>query len=162
MREEIIWQGRSSQMIQFKTYFFGTIGCLFFLGMYSTLGAFALIAALACAGKMLWAYFTVRSGSFTITNKAFIYEYGLLTRRRSFIELYRIHDTTLIEPLWLRLFGLGTIRLITAQWSSEYIAIEAIPYSRQVQNLVRGLAEGRVSSAEDAYLDYGTTMRALN
>ncbi|MEZ4942153.1 MAG: PH domain-containing protein [Saprospiraceae bacterium] len=162
MQEEIIWAGRSSQIVNFKTYLLCSIGTLFFIGMYDSLGFFAVIGALSCIGKMFWAYLTVRASKFLITNKAVIYEYGLLTRTRSFIEMYRIQDTTLIEPLWLRPFGLGTLRVLSFQWDSEYITISAISRPRQVQNLVRSVAEGRIPKEDNPLLDFGVAVKSLN
>lgn len=161
-QEAIIWQGKPSQLLNLKTYILFSIGCLLSLTAMAWAGAFGLLGVLFCLGKMAWAYFEVDSCSFTVTNQAVIYQYGLLTRRRSFIELYRIQDATLIEPLWMRIFGLGTIRLESLQWTSEQISFRGIKKPQQIQNMVRGLSEGRVPVADFDVLGHSIPVRALN
>lgn len=160
-QEAVIWHGKPSQLLNLKTFILFGLGSLLSMGLMAASFAAGLVVLLICLGKIAWAYFEVQSCSFTVTNKAVIYQHGLLNRRRSFIELYKVQDATLFEPLWMRLFGLGTIRLESTQWSSEAIVFRGIKKPLEVQNMLRCLSEGRVPVADFDLLGFTMPMRAL-
>jgi uncharacterized membrane protein YdbT with pleckstrin-like domain len=62
---------------------------------------------------------------------------GLLTRRTDEIELYRVKDTTLLEPLLLRFFSVGDIELTTHDMSTPVIRLDAIPNARALREELR-------------------------
>jgi hypothetical protein len=62
---------------------------------------------------------------------------GVLSRQRSDLELYRVKDTTLDEPLVLRLVSLGNIRLESSDRSSPSMIIPAVRNAEQVRQKIR-------------------------
>ena len=59
------------------------------------------------------------------------------------IELYRIKDALLYEPLFLRIFSLGNIYLASSQRSTHNFTIEAITNAAQLREVIRNLVEKR-------------------
>jgi uncharacterized membrane protein YdbT with pleckstrin-like domain len=62
---------------------------------------------------------------------------GILTRRTEELELYRVKDTALIEPLALRMFSLGDIEIITNDASTPMVRLEAIRGARALREEMR-------------------------
>src|SRR5687767_612819 len=46
---------------------------------------------------------------------------GILTRRTDELELYRVRDVTLVEPIWIRLFDCGNIIVTTNDTSTPTV-----------------------------------------
>ena len=68
---------------------------------------------------------------------------GVFSRQTEEIELYRLRDYTLVEPFWLRLFGLGNIVITTGDQSAPSLIIEAIPEAGQLRDEIRKHVEIR-------------------
>lgn len=162
MKEVVIWHGKSSQLVNWKIYSFGTIAMIICLGFYSSLGAIVILGALACVGRMAWAYFEVDSINYWITNQRVVCQAGLLNRTRSIIEMYHVYDIKLVEPLLFRWFGLGTVRVLSTQATSEWAVFIAVPQPRQVQDTIRCIAEKRGVLEDYTLLPQGAALKALN
>ena len=68
---------------------------------------------------------------YILTEKKLIVRKGWLNIREDKIELYRITDTTILLPLVQRIFGLGTINIVSKDASLPRLRIMQIkdPYS---------------------------------
>jgi len=55
----------------------------------------------------------VKATRYEVTTQRVRIRRGIATKRTDEVELYRADDTSLIEPLPMRLFGLGTIEIRT-------------------------------------------------
>jgi hypothetical protein len=62
-------------------------------------------------------------------------------RRTDELELYRVKDTELIEPFYLRIFALGNVVMHTSDRTTPRLVIPAIPDSREVRERIRGQVE---------------------
>jgi uncharacterized membrane protein YdbT with pleckstrin-like domain len=74
---------------------------------------------------------------FDLTTQRISVRVGVLSRQRSDLELYRVKDTTLDEPLVLRLVSLGNIRLESSDRSSPSMIIPAVRNAEQVRQKIR-------------------------
>jgi uncharacterized membrane protein YdbT with pleckstrin-like domain len=99
-----------------------------------------LLAPLAWAG---WAWLQVRSRVYEITSERIRVSTGILTRRTDDLELYRVEDLTLVEPLGLRLFGLGIIELATNDTSNPSLLLPALPGAKRLREELRQAVEDR-------------------
>ncbi|OLP17961.1 hypothetical protein BST81_12985 [Leptolyngbya sp. 'hensonii'] len=154
--EEILWQGSPSQITNLGTYFFcgitiglGWVAAIFcwqwppvrdhnFSGL--VLGGLLII----CLGSLwmaFWQWLQVKSNSYTITTERILISQGILNRKTEEIELYRVRDVTLVQPLFLRLFGLSTLELMTTDPSSPTIVLEAVHEARMLWDEMRRCAE---------------------
>jgi len=121
MSEETLWEGRSSQLVNAIYIVF----CCF---------TFWLIIPLIAT---IYALLRVACRRYTVTSERIRIREGILTKYQHEMELYRIKDTTLIEPFILRLFGLGTIVIHSSDRSTPTIKIEGIPIAEKLREALR-------------------------
>lgn len=141
--EVIVWKGKSSQLLNFKQFTMSliVIGASIWLAvLYSPFIYLVGVAALLYA---FYQYLIVNSASYTITNQRIIRRMGLFNRTTFEIELYRVKDVHLYEPLQLRLFGLGTISLISSQRREQIFEIIAVSNAAEIREQLRHLVEKR-------------------
>ena len=63
-------------------------------------------------------------------------ESGFLSSTEDQIELYMVRDIQLKRSFWQRVFGLGTIELITGDRSTPNLEIKNIPDSKNVKEMI--------------------------
>lgn len=78
---------------------------------------------------------------YSLTQEKLIIDTGFLSRKEDEIRLYRILDITLKRPLHQRIWGLGTIRLNTADKSSPEIEIKRIKHAKETKELLSDMVE---------------------
>jgi len=142
--EQIVWTGSSSQLLNFRKYLAvllviaGSVWAAWHFSIMPLL--FIGLAALLYAG---YHYLVVNAATYTLTNQRLISKVGLFNRTTSEIELYRVKDVHLFEPLQLRMFGLGNIHLISSQRSSPVFELRAIGKAAGLREELRFLVERR-------------------
>ncbi len=65
-----------------------------------------------------WKWLEIKTTKLTITDERIIVSEGILNKTTNETELYRVRDTTIKEPFFYRLFGLGTIVVFTTDEAS--------------------------------------------
>ena len=78
---------------------------------------------------------------YLLTQEKLIIDKGLLSRREDEVRLYRILDITLNRPLHQRIWGLGTIKLITADKSTPELEIKRIKRAREIKEMLSDMIE---------------------
>lgn len=63
-------------------------------------------------------------------------ESGFLSSTEDQIELYMVRDIQLKRSFWQRMFGLGTIELITGDRTTPNLEIKNIPNSKHVKEMI--------------------------
>jgi membrane protein YdbS with pleckstrin-like domain len=142
--EQMVWKGSSSQLLNFKHY--GIAVIVIAASVWAALhfdNNYILLVALLAAFYALYQFLIVNSASYTLTNQRIIRRYGLFNRTTFEIELYRVKDVHLYEPLQLRMFGLGTISLISSQRSTQIFELTAIKNAVEIREQLRHLVERR-------------------
>jgi uncharacterized membrane protein YdbT with pleckstrin-like domain len=154
MEEKTVWSGSSSQLVNFGTYvacglvFAAALAALVLLwpkleplGMAALLPAFiVLLAPLAYA---VFRGVLLKSVRYDITSERIKITSGILSKKSSALELYRVKDYTLEAPFFYRLFRLGTINIQTSDRSNPEIVLRAIPRARQLMDDIRTHVEMR-------------------
>lgn len=97
------------------------------------LAGLGLLALIYLLGVIL----VVKSTAYEVTSERIRIRRGIFTKRTDEVELYRANDTSLIEPLAMRLIGLGTIEVRTMETGSPSVQIEAIRGARGVRESLR-------------------------
>jgi uncharacterized membrane protein YdbT with pleckstrin-like domain len=124
--ETILWHGHTSQWVHFGFYFFcvllaaGACAGIPFTGGLSAIGL--VIPAL----MWLIRWLVTRSTSYELTSQRLRIRSGILNRRVDELELYRVKDYAMEQPLMLRMVGLGNLTLVTSDASTPTVAIRAI------------------------------------
>jgi len=95
--------------------------------------AVALVAVLF----LLFEFLVQRTTVYEVTTQRIRISRGILTRRTEEVELYRANDTALVEPLALRMFGLGTIEVRTMEEGAPVVELVAVSGARRLREDLR-------------------------
>ncbi len=142
--ETTLWTGRPSQWLNFKFFFPGFL--LLAGGAVTTVvrpearliayGTMAVVGLL-----LLWKWLVVRCTELVLTNQRLSVRQGVLSRRRHDLELYRVKDTALEEPLLLRLVSLGNIEILSSDRSTPSFVMRAVRDAEPLRQLLRSTVE---------------------
>ncbi len=106
-----------------------------------------------------WKWLSTKNHQIILTAERLRIRTGVLSKNNEDVELYRIKDWTLMEPFNQRLFGKGTVKVLSSdrtapeldlRWisrPSDFVeklrhAVEAIRDSKRVRELDMGMGEG--------------------
>ena len=78
---------------------------------------------------------------YSLTKEKLVIDTGFISRKEDEIRLYRILDISLNRPLHQRIWGLGTIRLNTADKTSPEVEIKRIKNAKQVKEMLSDMVE---------------------
>lgn len=134
--ESIIWKSSPSQLLNIGTYSLAlllTIGIIVG-GVFFPPAFAALIIPILWAG---WKYLTVKCRVYELTSQRLRLYEGVINRQIDEIELYRVKDTNIEQPFWLRIFGLGVLNLKTSDRSHSDVALQAISDVATVREHIR-------------------------
>ncbi len=148
--EQTLHEGNPSQLTNLRTYLL----CALVVGALAAAAFFVQAqsppAALALAGAtvlpLLFAllrWVQTRCERYVLTNQRLLISRGLLSRSTEEVELYRVKDYSLVEPLAYRIFGLGNIRITTTDDSNAVVLIRAIRHAAGFRDLLRTHVELR-------------------
>jgi uncharacterized membrane protein YdbT with pleckstrin-like domain len=115
--ETTLWEGRPSQWTN----------VLWFL-------ACVLVLPIPLA---IYHWLRVRCTTFTLTSQRFRMQSGILNRHLDDLELYRVKDITMAQPLIQRLVGLGTLTMVTSDATTPTVRLSAIPDALAVMDRIR-------------------------
>ena len=139
--ESVIWQGAPSQWVNFGTYLFCALliaGIIYAKFIYTGEGSQYILAALVVPALwMLFRWIGTRTHRYEITTERVKLTTGLLSKRTTELELYRVRDYSVVEPFWLRLVGCGNIVLVSADRSSPQIVLHAVPHATTLKDQIR-------------------------
>ena len=138
--ENIVWKGGPSQIVNLPAFLASALVAMVFIVVglqfpaiqnYIMLGA---VIPLSWAG---WKWLVVRCHRFEVTTERLRMMQGVLNRNVDELELYRVKDSRVLQPLWLRLFGLGHVVLETSDRSHPKATLNANKDPRQVGEILR-------------------------
>lgn len=132
--ETTVWQGRSSQWVNFPAF------------LLWGLLALTVVLIPVSIGVVLWRYLVVRFQEYELTTERLKLHTGVLSKSTSEIELYRVTDTQFEQPFWLRLVGLANIVVISSDKMSPTTQIRAVAGARELRESLRSLVEARRSA----------------
>lgn len=119
--ERTIWEGHPSHLSNLAIYVIGVLFCWLLFPM--------LIAILRAIGTNFTTY--------TLTNQRLRVEYGVLSRRVSELELYRVKDTAMRQTFIERMKGIGDVMLRTSDRSSPVAVLRGVPKPRELREAIR-------------------------
>ena len=91
-------------------------------------------------------YLRVSNHRYELTGQRLREQKGILFRKSDVLELYRVKDISVDQPLMQRLAGCGRVILQTSDMSTPIVVLEAIPDPLAVADLIRdGVERCRVS-----------------
>jgi uncharacterized membrane protein YdbT with pleckstrin-like domain len=140
--ETIVFRGSPSVLTRFGALF---LAFLVFAGSFAgfffvpeglpkyLLGGLTAVALI----HMLIVVLLVKATQYEVTTERIRVRRGIFTKRTDELELYRANDTSLIEPLSMRMFGLGTIEVRTMDATSPKLYLEAVHGARKLREDLR-------------------------
>ncbi len=137
MNEETsLWKGSPSQWLNL-----GHItACLLLTGGIIVGGLFfppLFLAVVIPLVWILWRYLVVRSQVFELTSERLRVTTGIINQHIDEIELYRVKDSRMVRPWWMRLTGLASIELETSDRSMPCLIVPAIHGGVDLRELLR-------------------------
>lgn len=141
VNEEILWKGGPSQLLNLGKFVAAglmAVGIGVLAVFTSPLVWVALVLPLAWA---IWCFLQIRCRRFELTTQRLRLFSGVLNQRIDEIELYRVKDMTMERPLWLRMFGLSTLSLLTSDRSHPKVQICAITEATDLRETLRKQVE---------------------
>jgi hypothetical protein len=135
--ETALWTGHSSQWIHFWYYVF----CLLLAA--AAIAGVPFTQGLSAIGLvvpiLMWIirWWLTRTTTYEITTQRLRIRSGILNRRLEELELYRVKDYVLDQPLFLRMIGRGNLTLVTSDASTRTLVLHAISDVETVREQVR-------------------------
>jgi len=123
--EQSLWKGSPSQAVNFGTHLL----CLLL---------FWLVVPLFYA---LWRWIDTRMTEYELTSQRLVLRSGVFNRKTEEIELYRVRDSSLDEPLLLRIFGAGNILIYATDSSSATLVLRGVTGAADVRQKLRAAVE---------------------
>lgn len=156
VEELMIWRGSPSQWLNFRVFLLcGALGLLLLagIGLAATAGGaplggaqIPLIAALSVALLVVLLvafkrYLDIRCRLYEVSSERVRITRGILSKRSDGLELYRVDDTLLFQPVLLRMVGKGHVQLVTSDRTNPTVMIEAVPEPRWLWDEIRKAVE---------------------
>ncbi|HEX2493072.1 MAG TPA: PH domain-containing protein [Steroidobacter sp.] len=150
--EKTVWYGTPSQVLNLPHYLL--LGAVFvaltFIGT-SILRSMDAVPGLAVVIGLLlaaipwaigcWKWLVIANTRYELTTQRLRTRSGVLNKHLDELELYRVRDYKLQQPLYLRLFSLSTVVLETSDRSNPLLVLRAISHGEELREQVRTYVE---------------------
>ncbi|MEI9999343.1 MAG: PH domain-containing protein [Verrucomicrobiota bacterium] len=142
--EEILWRGHPSQVLNLHIYLFWVIilvvaGAILLavadsdLWGLGILGVVLLVALAQCG----WAWFQLHATEYIVSTQRVRVISGFFSKEIEEIELFRVKDTMARQSFLLRLFGLGTITILSSDEHHPRLVLSGVPRAVDLRERLR-------------------------
>jgi hypothetical protein len=140
--EKTIHQSTPSQLVNLKHFL---ISGLLIAGIailaFEQGNAVILVLLLVPFGYAWWKWLLVTSSRFTLTDQRIIVSKGVFTKITNETELYRVRDTSVEEPFFYRIFGVGNVVVYSTDDAEGKHYFKAFRKPHWIKDQVRNYAE---------------------
>jgi uncharacterized membrane protein YdbT with pleckstrin-like domain len=143
MSENTIWKGSSSNWKNFNSLAILIVSVPVCVWLNVSL-AWSPYIYLVAGAAALWAlvqWAVVRSTVYEVTNERLVITRGIFTRVTDTLELYRVRDIQIVQPLLLRFLNLHNIAIITTDSTTPEAVLDFIPTSAGLGDQFRKAVE---------------------
>lgn len=134
--ENSFWKGSPSQWLNLGPFSAALVlACCIIAG-----GVFfppAFIGLLVPLAYMLWRFLIVRTQVFELTSERLRITTGVINQKIDEVELYRVKDSQMIRPWWMRLTGLASIVMETSDRTRPHLVVPAVRGGVELRELIR-------------------------
>jgi uncharacterized membrane protein YdbT with pleckstrin-like domain len=127
MSEKIIWKGTPSHYEYIGKHIIAIILAPFTVGL-------SLLYS-------VYLYFKVTTTKYILTEKSIIQESGILTKKTNELMLYRIQDSELEEPFWMRFVKLANVKIYSSDKSDPVLYLTSVKDGAKLRLKIRNLSE---------------------
>ena len=100
-----------------------------------------LIALILPVIYAFWKWLEIKTTKLTVTDERIIVSEGILNKTTNETELYRVRDTTIEEPFFYRIFGLGNIIVFTTDEANATHRFRGYKKPHWVKDQIRNYSE---------------------
>ena len=146
MPEENLWSGSSSQIKNVKPFAVCALAVIAILALVGwmmnptrapSFSNYVLLLTLVPIGVAVWKWLLVRSRKYLLTTERILITSGIFNVVTDSIELYRVKDLRMTQPLLLRFFGLENIELTTSDVTSQFVCVDHVKKSEKLGDRIR-------------------------
>lgn len=98
----------------------------------------ALVLPLGYAG---WKWLEIKTTKLTLTDQRLIITHGVFTKATNETELYRVRDTSIEEPFFFRMFGVGNVIIYSTDEAEGTLHFNAYSKPHWIKDQIRNNAE---------------------
>jgi uncharacterized membrane protein YdbT with pleckstrin-like domain len=135
--EKTVWTGSPSQVTNFGPFILILVIAVAIVVVSLMFLPLLLILLVVPLVMFIINFLKVKSEVFEVTTQRIRKTTGIFSKQTEDSELYRVRDYKILEPFFLRLFGLGTIELITIDKSSPHVIIPAVKNPKGLLDMIR-------------------------
>lgn len=140
--ETTLWKGSTSQLVHFWTYLLWlVIAAGIVVGGTVAVNPLVYAALIIPLGGIVIRWAVTRSTVYELTSQRLRKTSGILNKKLDELELYRVKDSTLEQPLLLRMFGLGNIKIMSSDVSLPVLEMSAVPGAYEAREKLRVAVE---------------------
>ena len=143
--ETVLYKASTSQIVNLKNFTLSIIliagviaACVYFK---EKLPAYSLAVVMIPILSTVWRFLRVKCLKYELTTERLRIVSGVFNRTTEEIELYRVKDSTIEEPFFYRLMGIGNINLETSDRSLPSLTIKALPKAKLFRENLRDSVE---------------------
>lgn len=142
-KEDIIWEGSQSQVLNFGIFVSMGIISLIILALSLMFFPLAAILVVIPLAYLFVKWLIVKNHRYKVTTERIFYTTGIFSKKTEAMELYRVRDVDMYEPFWQRLFKLGNVALTTSDKTAMNFLLKAVPRPSELMNNIRKNVELR-------------------
>jgi uncharacterized membrane protein YdbT with pleckstrin-like domain len=150
MVEETVWRGTSSQAKNASAFILcGLCLCVLFL-LFGVLwrnesardfSPYILSPAIVPIFIALSRFLQTKNKIYELTTERLKITEGVFNKVTDTLELYRVKDLETRQPFWERAFGVENVQINTADVSTPFVLIEAVPQKIGLADKIRNAVE---------------------
>lgn len=144
--QDVLWMGKPSLVLAYPKLiwvFISTIFLIWYELNYDKTHTYTyyLYFLVASYSFLTWGIkvLQLKTTVYTLKKDRLLIKRGILRRVTDELELFRVRDFQLDEPIALRLFSLGNIALVTSDRTTPLIRLNAIPEINKLHEHLRSL-----------------------
>lgn len=153
--EPVIWTARPSQITNLWPFIicFLLIALIIVAALMLNQSLIAIAAILPLAFAF-WKWLALRCRVYELTTQRIRLYEGVLNQDIDDIELYRIKDTKILRPFWLRFFGLSNLVMESSDRSHPRVTFQAVSNGLGIREQVRKYVEIQRDKKRVREVDY--------
>jgi uncharacterized membrane protein YdbT with pleckstrin-like domain len=86
-------------------------------------------------------WMSARSTVYELTTQRLRKTSGILTKKLDELELYRVKDSVLVQPMLMRILGLGNITVMSSDATLPVLQMDAVPQAYEAREKLRAAVE---------------------
>jgi uncharacterized membrane protein YdbT with pleckstrin-like domain len=139
--ETVLWEGRSSQWLNFGHFAAALVLAVILLIAGANFHPLFFVALVLPAGYAVWRFLVIQTHRYRLSSQRLRITWGVINQHIDEIELYRVKDSIILRPWWMRLTGLSSISLDTSDRTMPKPLLPALACGVEVREILRKQVE---------------------